>query len=210
MTEIKAVIFDYGNVLCHEHLDSDLQEMAKCIGVDWQTFKEAYWHYRLDYDAGRSFDSHYYQMVAEMCAASITAEQIKQCIDFDNAGWSRPNQPMVDWAHRLRAHGTKIAILSNMPQDFRDFFSTCTWLPEFHHSTFSCELKAVKPAHDIYHHAIEGLGVAPESVLFIDDRLPNIEAAKELGWHGFVFTNASDLHEFIKDTNLPAVLLEDS
>lgn len=210
MTEIKAVIFDYGNVLCHEHLDSDLGEMAKCIGVDLQTFKDAYWHYRLDYDAGKSFDSHYYQMVAEKCAAAITAEQIKQCIDFDNIGWSRPNQPMVDWAHRLRAEGIKIAILSNMPQDFRDFFSTCTWLPEFHHSTFSCELKSVKPAHEIYHHSINGLGIEPENVLFIDDRLPNIEAAKALGWQGFVFTNANDLHEFIKETNLPNVFLDDN
>lgn len=210
MTEIKAVIFDYGNVLCHEHLDSDLDEMAKCIGVDLQTFKDAYWHYRLDYDAGKSFDSHYYQMVAEKCAAAITAEQIKQCIDFDNIGWSRPNQPMVEWAHRLRAEGIKIAILSNMPQDFRDFFSTCTWLPEFDHATYSCELKSVKPAHEIYHHSINGLGIEPENVLFIDDRLPNIEAAKELGWQGFVFTNANDLHEFIKNTNLPNVFLDEN
>lgn len=208
MSEIKAVIFDYGNVLCHEHLDSDLQEMAKCIGVDWQVFKDAYWHFRLDYDAGKSFDSHYYQMVAEKCTVQITAEQIKQCIDFDNIGWSRPNQPMVDWAHRLPEHGIKIGILSNMPQDFRDFFSTCTWLPEFHHSTFSCELKAVKPQPEIYHHAINGLGVPPENVLFIDDRLPNVEAARELGWQAFVFTGAEDLHEFIKDTNLPGLFSE--
>lgn len=208
MKEIKAVIFDYGNVLCHEHLDSDLEEMAKVIGVDVQTFKDAYWHYRLDYDAGKSFDSHYYQMVAAKCAvASITAEQIKQCIDFDNAGWSRPNQTMVDWAHRLRAHGTKIAILSNMPQDFRDFFPTCTWLPDFDHATYSCELKSVKPAYEIYHHSLNGLGVAPENVLFIDDRLANIEAARELGWQGFVFTTAEDLDDFIKDTNLPRVIV---
>lgn len=41
MTEIKAVVFDYGCVLAYEHLDSDLEEMALCLGVDLPVFKEA-------------------------------------------------------------------------------------------------------------------------------------------------------------------------
>jgi len=207
MTEIKAVVFDYGCVLAYEHLESDLEEMAACVGIGLQPFKDAYWDFRLDYDAGISLGPLYYQRIAEKLAIKISPEQIKQCIDIDNKGWSRPNDQMIDWAHRLRKNGIKIAILSNMPPDFREFLPNCSWLPEFDHSTFSCELKAVKPAHEIYHHCLNGLGIEPQHVLFIDDRLPNIEAAQELGWQGFVFTNVENLHEYIEGTNLPRVLL---
>ncbi|MBS1957777.1 MAG: HAD-IA family hydrolase [Cyanobacteria bacterium SZAS-4] len=131
------------------------------------------------------------------------------CIDLDNASWSRPIEPMVDWAHRLRQNGTKIAILSNMPQDFRDHLPNCTWLPQFDHGTYSCELKSVKPSHDVYHHCHGGLvGVQAEHILFIDDRQVNIDAARELGWQGHLFTDANNLHEHIKTTNLVPVFLK--
>ena len=208
MKEVKAVVFDYGCVLAHEHLESDLEAIASCIRIDLQILKEAYWHFRLDYDAGISVGSQYYQQIAEKCAVSITPAQIKQCVDLDNASWSRPIVPMVDWAQRLRANGIKTAILSNMPQDFRDFLPTITWLPEFDHATYSCELKTVKPSHDIYRHCQNGLpGVSSAEILFIDDRQPNIDAAQKLGWQGFVFKQVDDLHEYVKNTNLPPVLL---
>lgn len=207
MTEIKAVVFDFGCVLAHEHLESDLQEMADCLGLDLHVLRDAYWHHRHDYDAGISLSPLYFKQVAEKCGIHITQEQIQQCVDIDNKSWSRPIQEIVDWAIRLKEQGIKIAILSNMPQDFRDFLPNIEWLPEFHHATYSCELKTVKPYHDIYHHCLNGLGVQPENVLFIDDRIPNIEAAKELGWQGFVFTNANELHMFLADTNLPPVLI---
>ncbi len=208
MVEIKAVVFDFGCVLVYEHLESDLEEIAACIGIDAVLFKDAYWHHRHNYDAGVSSGSLYFKQVAEKCGIGINAEQVKQCVEIDNKGWSRPNHQMIDWAHRLRTCGIRIAILSNMPQDFRDHLPTCTWLPEFDHSTLSCELKLVKPSHDIYHHCLCGLDVLPEHVLFIDDRLPNIEAAQELGWQGHLFTDAAKLHEYLKGTNLPPVLVE--
>jgi putative hydrolase of the HAD superfamily len=205
MTEIRAVVFDYGNVLCHEHLDSDLQAMASCLGSELPEFKAAYWHFRLDFDAGAFTGQRYFTLIAEQCAVPITPEKIKQCVELDNIGWSRPNHPMVEWAIRLRENGITTAILSNMPLDFRDYLPNISWLPQFDHYTLSCEVKSVKPAPEIYHHCLNGLGVEPEHVLFIDDRLPNIDAAKALKWQGFHFTHVDELHQFIKNTKLPSL-----
>lgn len=208
MTEIKAVVFDYGNVLCHEHLESDLQAMADCLGVELQKFKDSYWKFRLDFDAGVYGGQRYFQLIAEDCGVSISPDQTKTCMDLDNIGWSRPNHPMAEWAVNLRGNGIKTAILSNMPQDFRDYLVNVTWLPEFDHHTFSCEVKSVKPSPEIYHHCVAGLGVDPEHILFIDDRLPNIEAAQAMKWQTFHFTHVDDLHHFLKNTSLPALRIQ--
>ncbi len=203
MTEIKAVVFDYGNVLCFEQQESDLQAMADCLGIDLPLFKAAYWNFRFDYDAGASGQI-YFGQIAEHCGVSISSAQLQQCITLDNIGWSRPNHVMTDWAQRLRANGIKTAILSNMPQDFRDDLPR--WLPDFDHYTYSCEVKANKPAPEIYHHCLAGLEVPPEHVLFIDDRLPNVEAAKAQNWQVFHFSHADGLHDFITNTKLPSVI----
>ena len=52
-------------------------------------------------------------------------------------------------------------------------------------------MRCSKPAAEIYRHCLEGLGVAPEQALFLDDREPNIEGAQQLGIHGLIFTNVA-------------------
>jgi putative hydrolase of the HAD superfamily len=75
-----------------------------------------------------------------------------------------------------------------MPVPVRDYISRCAWLPPFHHCTFSCDLRIAKPAVEIYQHCLNGLGVTPSDVLFLDDRPENIQAANALGIHSVLFT----------------------
>ena len=49
---IKAVLFDYGNVLCLPQLDSDLESMALCLDAHVEPVKDAYWKLRDDFDLG--------------------------------------------------------------------------------------------------------------------------------------------------------------
>jgi len=47
-----------------------------------------------------------------------------------------------------------------------------------------------KPAPEIFWHCLQGLGVDPGEILFLDDRPENAQAAERLGMHGIVYTNA--------------------
>jgi putative hydrolase of the HAD superfamily len=63
----------------------------------------------------------------------------------------------------------------------------------FTHVTYSCELHVVKPEPAIYHHVLRGLAAAPHEALFVDDRLPNIEAARALGLHAHLYRGREGL-----------------
>jgi putative hydrolase of the HAD superfamily len=101
-----------------------------------------------------------------------------------------------------------------MPASVRDYISHCAWLPPFHHRTFSCDVRAAKPAPEIYEHCLTGLATAPHDVLFLDDRPENVHAAAALGMHALIFTTLqSTAAELDRRFDIPvplAATLEDT
>jgi putative hydrolase of the HAD superfamily len=206
-TEIKAVLFDYGNVLCLQHYPSDLESMAQCLGADVDRTTSAYWEFRDGFDQGTYHGRDYWSKVAARCGMPVTEKQLLQLIELDNIGWTRPNHVMVEWANRLRSSGIATAIVSNMPQDIREYLHSVEWLPTFNHYSFSCELFSLKPDSKIYEYTLDGMKIHPSNALFLDDREVNVNAAKALGMHGFVFSDHESLQEYLRTVNLPQLMM---
>jgi hypothetical protein len=56
---VRAVVFDYGNVLCLEQTLEDMKAMALVCGIPHERFPELYWKLRPPYDRG-DIDGHAY------------------------------------------------------------------------------------------------------------------------------------------------------
>jgi putative hydrolase of the HAD superfamily len=182
MSKIEAVLFDYGMVLSGPPDPTAREEMIRVLGVDEASFREMYWKHRDAYDRGTLSGIAYWEKVAGELHKPLSANSLNELLEADNALWTQPNQPMIEWAASLQRAGIKTGILSNigdaMEAGIRARFP---WLDEFAHHTFSHRLGIAKPDLAIYQHAAEGLGVAPSAVLFIDDREENIAAARAAG-----------------------------
>ena len=62
---------------------------------------------------------------------------------------------------------------------------------------FSCHLKAAKPSI-AYFHAVEArLRLAPASILFLDDKLENVEGARAAGWQAAHVPSPSQLRAVV-------------
>ena len=60
-------------------------------------------------------------------------------------------------------------------------------LEHFDHTTFSFETGGVKPAPEIYHRSLAGIGMQAGETLFLDDRAENVSGAREVGMHAELF-----------------------
>ena len=182
MRTISAVLFDYGLVLTGPADPAARATMQRVLGVEDALVQAAYWRYRDAYDRGTLSGVEYWHAVARDVGRTLDAKSLPELITADNALWTQPNEPMIDWAARLQRAGMKTGILSNIGDEMEaGVRSRFAWLAEFAHHTFSHRLGIAKPDAAIYLHAIQGLGVVPEEILFIDDRLENIEAARAVG-----------------------------
>lgn len=194
MIPIKAVIFDYGNVLCQAQPPEDVDAMAEIFGIGRLRFEEFYWRKRLPYDKSDLTPREYWDDFCRMASLpTLSGDSLRQVMDRDSRSWSHANAKMVAWAKQLRAGGLKTAVLSNMPLPLRVYLDAAyEWLHDFDYRVFSCDVKMAKPQPEIYELCLQGLKVAAGEALFLDDRPDNITAARSLGMHGLLFTTAEN------------------
>lgn len=89
----------------------------------------------------------------------------------------------------LRSRGIPVFALSNFgAETFGIACQTYPFLRDFDRAFVSAHLKTIKPEPEIYAILERETGVAPERLLFTDDRPDNIAAAQARGWQTHLFT----------------------
>ncbi|MBL8329935.1 MAG: HAD family phosphatase [Rubrivivax sp.] len=104
-------------------------------------------------------------------------------------------QPMaetVQWLQRLRGEGRPLYFLSNMPEPYAAHLEReHTFVTWFADGVFSARVHHIKPERGIFELAAARFGAEPAELVFLDDHLPNVEAARALGWNAVHFTDAA-------------------
>jgi len=192
---MQAIIFDYGEVLCHRN-EPAWHDMLSIVALDIPTFESIYWRDRHQYDLGHFDGAGFWQRFGHHAGRTFTPEETRALIDADVRMWTDTDPVMLAWIAALQQRGLRTAVLSNMVPEVLHALRTearFSWLSGFTHLTWSCELHIAKPDPAIYLHTCERLGVAPADALFLDDKPENIAAAEALGIHGYLFTDAAQL-----------------
>lgn len=92
---------------------------------------------------------------------------------------------------RLHDRGHALYYLSNMPAPYAtELLATHGFFGLFRRGVFSAHIRMIKPEPEIFTHAIQAFGIEPAETLFIDDLLPNAEAARAAGWRAIWFRDA--------------------
>jgi FMN phosphatase YigB (HAD superfamily) len=72
-------------------------------------------------------------------------------------------------------------------------------LPDaFDLTVLSFEVHSMKPDSGIYMAAAERAGVEPSRIFFVDDRIENVEAARQLGFDAVQYTSAVALGQALR------------
>lgn len=189
MSGLRAVIFDFGNVIALPVEPEKIARTAALLGLPAGRFWQAAWVPRLDYDAGLLEPLEYWRAVAAAAQTTLDPALLPALIREEVDWWSRFDERVLAWCDALRSSGIRTALLSNLPRVLGETLrETPGFLKHFDHVTFSYELRLVKPAAAIYRHAVEGLRVAPAQALFLDDKPANIEGAAAAGLRAELFT----------------------
>jgi putative hydrolase of the HAD superfamily len=190
----KAIIFDYGEVLCYAPTPEQIARLAGYFGVAVDALRKLWERNRGAFDRGDLTPMAYWSMLADDAGATIQPREMKEICDLDITMWSNVNSNMVEWARQLRATGMKVGLLSNMHHEMvaycRQHFA---WLNSFDSLTFSAEVKLIKPDPAIYEHTLNSLSVRASEALFLDDREINVQAARKLGITAIRFQSIAQL-----------------
>ncbi|WP_158965200.1 HAD family hydrolase [Chachezhania sediminis] len=185
MGKIEAVIFDIGNVLIewnperyYDRTFGEARRKEAFAAVDLLAMNE-----RLD--LGEDFAT----VIAETRALHPDwQDEIQTWHDK----WLELASPAIPHSVRLRdalrAKGVPVFALTNF--GIQTFETACTaypFLEGFDRKYVSGHMAMIKPDHAIYEMVEADCGLAPESLLFADDRADNIATAAARGWQTHLF-----------------------
>jgi len=184
-TPISAVIFDIGNVLIEwvpeVYFDRNYGEARRKAlfgAVDLHGMNN-----RVD------LGEHFTTVIEETIETHPDwATEIQDWHD----NWIQLASPAIPHSVRLRdalrAKGVPVFALTNFGiETFEIARVEYPFLEEFDHKYISGHMAVIKPDTQIYAMLEEDCGLAPESLLFTDDRADNIEAAAARGWQTHLF-----------------------
>jgi putative hydrolase of the HAD superfamily len=187
---IKAVVFDYGNVISLPQDPKTMDCLAERAGVEKEKFESTLWSLRGEYDRGTIGSMEYFKTVLSSLAVFMDDKNIEELIQIDTNSWKNINTDTEALMKELKAAGYLVGILSNMPNNF------LVWarknLPVFslpHFGLYSCEVCLVKPEEAIYRKLFSMSGVEAGELVFFDDKTENIAGARAVGIKAILWEN---------------------
>jgi len=205
---LRAVVFDYGMVLTGPPDSAAHDALLGITGLPLERFESLYWADRHAYDEGKRTGLAFWQKFIRQAGLKLPATTVDELNLWDARMWTTQNPAMLAWQEQLKQRGLLTAILSNMGDNVlanieREF----AWIHRFDVLVWSFQLHMAKPDPAIYLHTLNELDVEPAEMLFLDDKIENIEAARALGIQAILFSTVerlrSDLIAHGFDAELP-------
>jgi putative hydrolase of the HAD superfamily len=105
------------------------------------------------------------------------------------------NPHMYKLVEELKAAAIPVALLSNIDERLGKLLRDFGYYDAFYPCLLSYEIGLQKPDMRIYEYLLDTLDLQAEEVIFIDDKIINIEAARKLNIDGIVFESETQLRE---------------
>ena len=202
---LRAVVFDYGIVLTGPPDADAWANLLRITGLPQERFEPLYWANRTALDEGKLTGIGYWQKLLR--EAGLPPDHAEELSRWDARLWTVQNPVMVDWQLAVKQRGLRTAILSNLSENVLESIErTFDWIHRFDVLVWSFQVGLVKPDPAIYRHILAELGTLPGETLFIDDKLPNVEAARELGIQAIEYSSVERLRADLIAAGLDGVL----
>lgn len=105
----------------------------------------------------------------------------------------RPMPDTVALLRRLRDAGQRLYFLSNMPLPYAEHLERAhDFVGWFHDGVISARVRQIKPEREIFEIAALRFGARPSQLVFIDDVVANVHAARAAGWNAVHFVDVAD------------------
>ena len=198
---IKAIIFDFGNVICKfdygpfiskisGHSPKSAEEIADLI------FRKSSLH-RL-YETGTISSDEFFNRTVSLCDLDISKQNFIQAY----VNIFTPINSTLELIKALKEN-YKIALLSNTNEwHFNYAIKPLEIFELFDAVTLSHEVKAMKPDHKIFEDCLTKLALQPTECIYIDDIKENSDQATKMGMTGIQYNSNGELLKLLHSQHI--------
>ena len=186
---VKNLIFDLGGVILDLSVDQTLQQFAALSGLDKEKVDDLYKStpgFEV-YERGLMTDADFRNFVRDVFSVKSSDDQIDTCWNAMLLGLPLRKLALIEQLKEKYS----VYLLSNTNNIHLNYINQkmlpgitdngSTLDSYFHRAYYSHIMKKRKPNADIFEQVLVENSLKASETLFLDDNLPNIEGAKQLG-----------------------------
>ena len=197
---IKAIIFDYGNIISSVDNNRFFEEISRATGKTGAELDQLIGNSSDElrkYEAGLITSDQFFERVVKQRGLNLDKKAFIKLF----TGRLTPIAETHELIRRLKK-GYKLGLLSNTNEwDYEYEIKRCGVFSLFDSVTVSFKVGAMKPDRKIYLDALDKLGVRADESVYIDDVREYADAACALGIKGIHYTSHEDLVRYLRSLN---------
>jgi putative hydrolase of the HAD superfamily len=159
-------------------------ELPRLAGVSQEAWAEGYGQVAAALGVGQLTKAEGFGQILAGYGVPVRSGLVRALVDRDRellVASARLYDDAIPFLEALRSGGIKIAIVSNCAEHTRDVLDHLGVTALADTLVLSCEVGAAKPTPEIFRHALDRLGVAAASALFVDDQASYCAGGTALG-----------------------------
>ena len=199
---IKAIIFDFGNVICRFTNEIYLKKLSDLSGKTVDEIRKIIFensNILKKFESGKINGQEFYRELSKMCGIDVPYQELKTIYSKDKFSRVEGIKKLIE---KLRKN-YKVSLLSNTSEwDWNYMIKSAPEILTFDTITKSYEAGAMKPSEIIFKDALKKLKLKPEECVYTDDILEYVEVAKSLGFKAFQFTDTKNFELDLKSLEI--------
>jgi len=197
----QSIVFDFGGVMTMEpNREAVVHFLRTSFNLSAEEFEQVNQEKRKAVKAGKT-DAEFWLQYAKDKKVCLPKDWVHNFNTvMKNAIGVNPE--MYELVGQLKGKGIPIAMLSNIDDRLARLIRDFGLYEPFDPCLLSCEIGLEKPDPKIYDVLLKKMNLPAKEIVFIDDRLENIEAAQKLGFDAILFTSQEQLQKELSKRGL--------
>jgi putative hydrolase of the HAD superfamily len=192
---LRAVLFDRDDTIAYtdpgvyreaalwaaQTFGLDPHEVGAGMQTQWQARAFSWWHLRTQAQEDAFWDEYSLELARRLNLTPTQAAQLSARYPYE--AFMKPVPDARPVLEGLRARGLRLGVLSNTLPSIDRTLAFLGLNDLIDAAVATCTVGIHKPEPGAYHAAAQALGVPAGTVLFIDDKQENVDAARAVGMH---------------------------
>jgi putative hydrolase of the HAD superfamily len=189
--DIKAVIFDLGNVLVNYDVEKAAKRFSAVSGLSTREIWKSFFLSRFEqaYTRGELSTREFHRIACKTLGVSLPLAIFRHY--WNDIFWENPGMDKL--LARIKRHYPLYLISNTNALHYTYLKKHFKLLRHFDRKFPSHEVGARKPCLTIYRRVLRKIGLRPEETVFIDDMKSFVEGARKAGMHAIHFKSCSVL-----------------
>lgn len=200
-TEIRAVVFDFGGVIAKANTAQMADFFTSTLCIDQTKLKMAFKDMQAYVLRGGS-EKQFWRDYAHSLGKTLPETWFSQ-FDLVISGAITEIPGTILLVKELQKQGYQTSMLSDVTQNQANIIRKLGYYNLFQPAVLSYEIGVEKPNPETFQILLKELKLSAESVLFIDDKIENVEAAKKQGIDSIQFINPKQLKDELECRGFP-------